>query len=176
VEKERRIVPWGLFLLLGALALGAAVLGLYQQPASADLSAHNAVGENLLAPSFAGVAHQAEHGLGASSAPVVLTFHYDASAKGLSGSALRRQIIGSQTRAILAGVYRLKNWTATGDVFHTGSRVVSTGGVVTERYALTIDQGYVHRLTILQTLNGPQAAGSAQVTISFATVAGTTLG
>jgi len=129
------------------LAVAAAILGLSQSPPSADLAAHNAVGETLLAPNFTAVQTS-------TASPVVVRVIYTAPdtlrvIESYHNQRRAATITGSSVQGQLKTLADLQNqsFTKHGSVYVTEMRAqTSTGTRAAELVLLTVDNGYMVRV------------------------------
>jgi hypothetical protein len=140
-------LPWLFLVVLGALAVSAAILGLNQAPSSADLAARNAVGETLLAPSFTAVQTS-------TASPIVVRVSYSAPDTLRVLETYQNQhrattVTGQGVQAQLATLARLEHdsFTKHGSVYVTEESAQSpTGAKAVELVLLTVDSGKMVRV------------------------------
>jgi len=161
-------LPWLLLVVLGALAVGAAILGLSQAPSSADLAARNAVGETLLAPNFTAVQTS-------TASPIVVRVSYSAPdtlrvVESYQNQHRATTITGPSVQAQLATLARLEHETFTkhGSVYVTEeSARSSTGAKAAEVILLTVDGGKMVRVDQHVTVTSAGATQNSSALLRF---------
>ena len=157
-------MPWLVLSVLVTLAVAAAILGLSQAPGSADLAAHNAVGETLLAPNFTAVQTS-------SASPIVVRVAYRAPDTLRVVETYRNQhrattVTGPAVATQLKSLSDLeqRSFTKRGSLYvteMTGSS--STGTRAAELIFLTVDNGYMvrlHQQVVLTSVAGTQSSNA----------------
>jgi len=160
--------PWLALVVLGALAVGAAILGLSQAPSSADLAARNAVGETLLAPNFTAVQTS-------TASPIVVRVSYKAPDTLRVVESYRNQhrattLTGPAVQAQLATVARLEKSTFTkhGSVYVTEETAQgATGARAAVLIVLTLDSGKMVRVDQHVTVTSAGATQTSSALLRF---------
>jgi len=160
---------------LVGLTIGAAVLGFAQAPSSADLAAHNAVGETMAASGFTALSSTSQ-----TKATTTLAFTAPARVvlSGASGGVHRRLVLNGQKalRVLnpISSLTTVNGFTVDNGVYKAAlPNPTLTQENASEQVLLTISNGYLNTLIEQVTLNNAGDEGTISGTLKFLEVAGT---
>lgn len=166
-------LPWLVLTAVGALGVAAALLGFSMAPTSANLAAHNGIGETVAAPSF--------HALQANSqSPIKVTVSYTAPdrltiTQSLQGRTQVQHVHGPQVQSSLENLATLETHSfakgpsgSGGATYVSKSSAVNSQGIlVHELVTVTVQNGYMVGLGQQLSANTPTGPQQQSAMLRF---------